>query len=214
MLYDIFLKPYESYSLLFIILEAVASLFGIMSVWYARRNSILVYPTGIISTAMYVYILFVGGVYGDAVINIYYTGMSVYGWYTWAHMRRGEEKMPITLLGKKTWVFTIGFTAANFCLFYLVLEHLTDSIVPVLDAVTTALAFSAMYLMARKKLENWAFWIVCDVISVGLYVYKGLNVTALQYFVFLVLAVSAHFEWKRLYRQQQAGKQVPADGKR
>ena len=78
LLYDIFLKPYESYSLLFIILEAIAAVFGIMSVWYARRNSILVYPTGIISTAMYVYILFVGGVYGDAVINIYYTAMSVY----------------------------------------------------------------------------------------------------------------------------------------
>ena len=116
MLYDIFLKPYESYSLLFIILEAIAAVFGIMSVWYARRNSILVYPTGIISTAMYVYILFVGGVYGDAVINIYYTAMSVYGWYTWAHMRCGEEKMPITLLGKKTWAFTVGFTAGNFCL--------------------------------------------------------------------------------------------------
>lgn len=214
MLYDIFLKPYESYSLLFIILEAIAAVFGIMSVWYARRNSILVYPTGIISTAMYVYILFVGGVYGDAVINIYYTAMSVYGWYTWAHMRCGDEKMPITLLGKKTWAFTVGFTVGNFCLFYFILEYLTDSIVPVLDAVTTALAFSAMYLMARKKLENWAFWIVCDVISIGLYVYKGLNVTALQYLVFLALAISAHFEWKRLYRIQQTEKRVRPDGTR
>ena len=122
--------------------------------------------------------------------------------------------MPITLLGKKTWAFTVGFTAGNFCLFYFILEYLTDSIVPVLDAVTTALAFSAMYLMARKKLENWAFWIVCDVISIGLYVYKGLNVTALQYLVFLALAISAHFEWKRLYRIQQTEKRGRPDGTR
>lgn len=202
MLYDFFIQPYESYSTLFIVLEAVAAFFGILSVWFARKNNILVYPTGIISTALYVYILFISGVYGDGVINIYYTGMSIYGWYTWANTKGGGTELPITRLKKKGTIFTLGFTVLNFILFYAILIH-TDSIVPTLDAITTALAFSAMYLMARKKVESWALWIACDVISVGLYVYKGLGVTSLQYFVFLILAISAHFEWVRLYRLQK-----------
>ena len=184
MLYDLFIKPYEEYSVLFILLEAVAAFFGILSVWFARKNNILVYPTGIVSTALYVYILFVSGVYGDGVINIYYTGMSLYGWYTWANVKNQGAELPITLLTRRGAFFTSGFTVS-------------------LDAVTTALAFSAMYLMARKKVESWAFWIACDVISVGLYIYKGLGVTALQYLVFLALAISAHFAWVRLYRAQQ-----------
>ena len=205
MLYDLFIKPYEDYSTLFIILEAVAAFFGILSVWFARKNNIWVYPTGIVSTALYVYILFVGGVYGDGVINIYYTGMSIYGWYTWLNAKGGGAELPITRLHRKGALFTAGFTLLNFLLFYAILIH-TDSIVPTLDAITTALAFSAMYLMARKKVENWALWIACDVISVGLYIYKGLGVTSLQYLVFLALAISAHFQWVRLYRQQQQQK--------
>lgn len=205
MLYDLFIKPYEDYSTLFIILEAVAAFFGILSVWFARKNNIWVYPTGIVSTALYVYILFVGGVYGDGVINIYYTGMSIYGWYTWLNAKGGGAELPITHLHRKGALFTAGFTLLNFLLFYAILIH-TDSIVPTLDAITTALAFSAMYLMARKKVENWALWIACDVISVGLYIYKGLGVTSLQYLVFLALAISAHFQWVRLYRQQQQQK--------
>lgn len=203
MLYDLFLKPYQDYSVLFIVLESIAAFFGILSVWFARRNDIWVYPTGILSTGLYIYILFVSGVYGDGVINIYYTAMSVYGWYTWANAKGGGAELPITRLGRKGAGFTAGFTAVNFTAFYLVLRYCTDSIVPLLDALTTALAFSAMYLMARKKVENWTFWIACDVISIGLYVYKGLGVTAVQYLIFLAIAVSAHFEWMRMYREQK-----------
>lgn len=211
MLYDLFLKPYEGYSTLFIVLEAIAAFFGIVSVWFARRNSIWVYPTGIISTALYVYILFVSGVYGDAVINIYYTAMSLYGWYVWLNVKGEGQALPITRLHRRGALFTGGFTLANFALFYIILQYYTDSIVPTLDAITTALAFSAMYLMARKKVENWAFWIACDLISVGLYIYKGLGVTALQYLIFLILAISAHFEWVRLYREQQAAQTHPGN---
>lgn len=203
MWYDLFLKPYEGYPVLFIALEAVAAFFGILSVWFARRNDIWVYPTGIVSTALYVYLLFVSGVYGDAAINIYYTSMSVYGWYTWANTKDGGAELPITRLSRKGAGFTLGFTLVNFSVFYLVLRYYTDSVVPMLDALTTALAFSAMYLMAKKKVENWVFWIVCDVISIVLYVYKGLGVTALQYLVFLAIAISAHYRWVRLYREQR-----------
>lgn len=202
MLYDLFLKPYEGYPTLFIVLEAVAAFFGILSVWFARRNDIWVYPTGIVSTGLYVYVLFVSGVYGDGVINIYYTAMSIYGWYVWANSKGGGAEIPITRLGRKSGGFTAGFTVVNFILFHQILIR-TDSIVPTLDALTTALAFSAMYLMARKKVENWAFWIACDAISIGLYLYKGLGVTTLQYLVFLALAISAHFEWMRMLREQQ-----------
>ena len=211
MLYDLFLKPYEGYSTLFIVLEAIAAFFGIVSVWFARRNNIWVYPTGIISTALYVYILFVSGVYGDAVINIYYTAMSLYGWHIWLNIKGEGQALPITWLHRRGALFTGGFTLANFALFYIILQYYTDSIVPTLDAITTALAFSAMYLMARKKVESWAFWIACDVISVGLYIYKGLGVTALQYLIFLILAISAHFEWVRLYREQQAAQAHPGN---
>ncbi|MDD4820528.1 MAG: nicotinamide riboside transporter PnuC [Flavobacteriales bacterium] len=204
-LYSWFLAPYQSYTLTSIVLEALAAVFGILSVWFAKKNNIWVYPTGIISTATYVFLLVSWGVYGDAVINVYYTVMSVYGWWVWANVRKGddEDSLSITRLSHKGWSFTLVFTVINFAIFYFILSRYTDSTVPMLDAITTALAFAAMYLMARKKVENWAMWIACDVISVGLYIYKGYGVTALQYLVFLVLAVFAHFAWVKMYNEQK-----------
>lgn len=209
-MYSWFLAPYENYTTLSIVLEALAAVFGILSVWFAKKNNIWVYPTGIISTATYVFLLVSWGVYGDAVINVYYTVMSVYGWWVWATLRKeGDgDSLRITRLSQQGWAFTGIFTVLNFLLFYFILSVYTDSTIPMLDAITTALAFSAMYLMARKKVENWAFWIVCDVISIGLYVYKGFGVTALQYLVFLVLAIFAHFAWVKMYSAQKEVKAV------
>ena len=204
-LYSWFLAPYESYTVLNIVLEAMAALFGIISVWFAKKNNIWVYPTGIISTATYVFLLVSWGVYGDAFINVYYTVMSLYGWWVWATVRKNanDDTLQITRLNKKGWTFVGVFSVVNFIIFSFILSNYTDSTIPLLDALTTALAFSAMYLMARKKVENWAMWIACDVISVGLYIYKGYGVTALQYLVFLVLAIFAHFAWVKMYNAQK-----------
>ena len=201
-IYQWFLAPYEGYTPLFIALEAMSAFFGILSVWYIKKNSILGYPTGIISTATYVYLLYEWGIYGDAVVNVYYTAMSVYGWWVWATVRTddSEDKMPITRLDKKGLAFTVAFTVGNFLLFYLVLSRYTDSTVPMIDSITTALAFGAMWLQARKKLEHWSLWIACDVLSIGLYIYKGYGITALQYAIFLVLAIAAHYSWVKMYK--------------
>ena len=201
-LYQWFLAPYEGYTPLFIFLEVMSAFFGILSVWYIKRNSIWGYPTGIISTATYVYLLYCWGIYGDAAVNVYYTLMSIYGWWVWATVRTddSQDEMPITRLDRKGLYFTLSFTIGNFLLFYLVLSRYTDSTVPLVDSVTTALAFGAMWLQARKKLEHWSLWIACDVLSIGLYIYKGYGVTAVQYVIFLVLAVMAHFDWVKMYK--------------
>lgn len=201
-IYQWFLAPYEGYTPLFIALEAMSAFFGILSVWYIKKNSILGYPTGIISTATYVYLLYEWGIYGDAVVNVYYTAMSVYGWWVWATVRTddSEDKMPITRLDKKGLAFTVAFTVGNFLLFYLVLSRYTDSTVPMIDSITTALAFGAMWLQARKKLEHWSLWIACDVLSIGLYIYKGYGITSLQYAIFLALAIAAHYSWVKMYK--------------
>lgn len=161
MLYDLFLKPYECDSTLFIVFRShrlPSSAFR--SAYGSPAGTASGYiPPASTATALYVYILFVSGVYGDAVINIYYTAMSLYGWYVWLNVKGEGQVLPITRLHRRGALFTGGFTLANFALFYIILQYYTDSIVPTLDAITTSLAFSAMYLMARKKVENWAFWI-------------------------------------------------------
>lgn len=197
--------------------EIVAAAFGVLSVWMARANNILVYPTGIVSVTLYVFICFQFALYADALINVYYLGMSIYGWYFWLHggkfqhdeiERTGalddqpepagnEEKAHIETNSFNENLRYLGATAALAVVIGLLLSEYTDSDVPWVDAVTTSLFFTAMYAMARKKIEHWIFWILGDAISIPLYLYKGLQVTAIQYVVFLVLAIWGFMSWYR-----------------
>lgn len=184
-------------------LEAVAVIFGLASVWYARQSNILVFPTGIISVVIYVYICFGAKLYADMGINAYYFVMSVYGWYTWSR-RSKADVLPITKSSVAENLVSLAIFATSFVSLWFVLTHFTDSDVPTIDAFTTAVFFVAMWLMARKKLENWTAWIIADVVSIPLYFYKGLLLTSMQYLIFLVLAIMGYIAWHNEIKSENA----------
>lgn len=178
-------------------IEIIAVFFGILSVWFARKENILVYPTGIINVLIYVYLCFFAGLYADMGINVFYFIMSVFGWYNWSRRNDQQQHIPISTLDFKQWVFYVAITASAFAIIYYVLISFTDSTVPVFDSITTSIFITGMWLMAVKKLENWLFWIVGDLMVIPLFSMKGLIFTSLQYVVFFILAVMGFIEWRR-----------------
>ncbi|VAW30187.1 Ribosyl nicotinamide transporter, PnuC-like [hydrothermal vent metagenome] len=189
-------------------MEIVAASLGVISVWYAKKANILVYPTGIVSVLLYVFICFKAQLYADMGINAYYFIFSIYGWIMWSRKNEDEEELPVTYSSRKTWLISIGvFIVSIFIIWGLLrIFKANDTVywstfVPYTDTFTTAVAILGMWLMAVKKVENWLFWIAADVVSVPLYLYKDLVFTSLQYFIFLVLAVMGYFEWRKLAKE-------------
>jgi nicotinamide mononucleotide transporter len=180
-------------------LEAVAVLTGIGSVWYSKQENILVYPVGIVSVLIYVYLAWQHKLYADSAVNFYYFVMSVYGWFNW---RRVTDKSELSI-SRSTFnghLQNFGVFALSFFILFTLLAKFTDSDVPMWDALTTAAAVTAMWLMARKKIEHWWFWLICNVISMPLYTYKGLPFTSFQFLVFTALAVSGLWSWSKKLR--------------
>ena len=177
------------------ILEIIATSFGILSVWFARKNNILVFPTGIISVLIYAYITYENKIYAETGINIYYFIMSIYGWLLWTSKNKSIKKEISYSTKIEVFLSVIVFFLFFIFLFYLL--KLTDSDVVVIDSFTTSLSLTAMLLLARRKVENWLYWIVADIIYIPLFIYKGLYITSIQYFVFLYLAIMGYKEWKR-----------------
>lgn len=194
---------YKDYPNYLIALELVAVVFGVISVLFARKNNILVYPTGLVSTILYVYILFEFQLYGDLIINFYYTIMSFLGWYLWSKTKDGEDEFPISTVNRKeilvsTLIFTITLTFV--ALVYHFFDKFTDWTAYV-DALTTGLFFVGMWLMAKRKIENWILWIIADAISIPLYFYKGLTFSSFQFILFTIIAILGYKEWKRFLQK-------------
>ncbi|UJP66107.1 nicotinamide riboside transporter PnuC [Mongoliitalea daihaiensis] len=184
-------------------LEAVAVFFGIASVFYSIKKNILVFPTGMISTIIYVYICLKYKLYADMGINAYYFGMSIYGWYLWSRPNDGKEDLPVTWLSTKGIIQSVGLFLISYGVLYTVLSNFTDSDVPYWDSFTTSSAFVGMWLMAKKKVENWIAWIITDIVSVPLYFYKGLMLTSFQFLFFTVLATIGLIEWMKTVKKMQ-----------
>lgn len=178
-------------------LEFVAVAFGIASVMLSRMENIWVYPTGIINTTVYIYLSIIGGLYAEAGVNFYYTVMSVIGWVLWAQKRAGEQVLHITQSSGREWRNALIFFFLCWAVLFLVLKNFTDSSVPMADGFASAAAYTAMWLMARKKLENWIWWGITNVASIPLYFIKGYVFTSFQYLVFLILSVLGYLEWRR-----------------
>lgn len=197
-LYDFFLSPYAEATWQDILLEVTAVIFGLLSVLFARKGNIWVYPTGIISTMIYVYICYKVGYYGDLIINIYYTMMSVYGWILWVNMSEGSP-LKITWCKRKDWVIALVITMLSmlFVVGVYIYFNKFESWLNYVDVLTTGLAFGSMWLMAKKKVENWLGWLMADVISVPLYFAKGLGFTGIQFMIFLILAWQGYQIWKK-----------------
>ncbi|WP_299434090.1 nicotinamide riboside transporter PnuC [uncultured Maribacter sp.] len=199
LIFDWIFAQYQGTATYLIVLEFVGVFFGFLSVWYSKKENILVFPTGIISTAIFVYILLVFGLLGDMLINAFYFIMSIYGWYFWTRKVDKDRYTPITKmtnLDKKYSIIMFIGTILFVSLVYFVFNKF-DSWTAYVDSFTTAIFFVGMWLMAKKKLANWIFWIIGDVISVPLYLYKGLVFTAIQYLLFTIIAVYGYKAWKK-----------------
>tara|TARA_B100002019_G_scaffold196298_1_gene169993 strand:+ start:424 stop:1062 length:639 start_codon:yes stop_codon:yes gene_type:complete len=197
--FDFLFGQYSAYTTIDIVLEITGVLFGLLSVWYAKKNSIWVYPTGMISTSIFVYLLFKWALLGDMIINAYYFIMSAYGWYYWSKREEQVIVHPITSTTKKEFKTALQFFGASLLFIFWVYQvfdkwkHWTAYV----DTLTTAIFFVGMGLMARRKIEHWLFWIVGDIISIPLYFYKGLSLTSLQYLIFTLIAIYGYRSWKK-----------------
>ena len=180
------------------LLEWIAVATGLASVWFSMKENIWVYPTGIVSVLIYVYIAFQYKLYADMGVNFYYFVMSVYGWYYWIHPKSdSRDQVAVTMNSAKENFFSAALTIGSFGILFYVLTNFTDSDVAFWDSLTTCFAILGMFLMARKKLESWVAWIITDLISIPLYFYKGLVLTSFQFLVFTAIAFGGFFAWKK-----------------
>ena len=183
------------------LLEWAGALTGILCVYLAAKQNIWNWPIAIISVIAYAIVFYKNQLYGDAGLQIYFLGTSVYGWYFWINKKEKQEKSIISL-NNKEFIVTIIATVILSLLLGLFLKKFTPTNVPYIDGFCTAVSFIAQILMTRKVLQNWAFWIFVDICYVPLYIYKNLYVTALLYIILLILAWLGHIDWKKYYKKR------------
>jgi nicotinamide mononucleotide transporter len=189
--------------------EYVAVFAGIASVWFSRKENILVYPIGLINTIIYIYISYKFHLPGEAAVNFYYTIMSFYGWYLWVKRNNQQEQvLHITYSDKEMWWYQVLFflffyISIYFSLIYLK-KYFFEGAIPWADALASASAFTGMWLMTRKKVESWYWWIITNISSIPLYFVKGLVFSSVYYFVLLIMAVFGLLEWKKRTTQHHA----------
>ncbi|HYK56908.1 MAG TPA: nicotinamide riboside transporter PnuC [Flavisolibacter sp.] len=188
------------------LLEYIAVFSGIASVWFSKKENILVYPVGLINTIIYIYLSFEYHLIGEASVNFYYTAVSIYGWVLWA--KKDKQQPPalhISFSNTRQWIdqllfFLFFYVAVYFSLVYLK-QVFASGAIPWADAFASATAYTGMWLMARKKVESWHWWIATNIASIPLYFVKGLVFTSVYYLVLLVLAFLGLAEWKQKARQ-------------
>ncbi len=183
-------------------LEWAAIVSGIVSVWFSKKENIWVYPTGLVGTILYVYLSFKGALFGEAAVNLYYTIMSIFGWWNW--LRRDQQQnriVKISFSSKNEWTHQILFFLVLFFSIYFSLVYIRNAFapeaIPWADALASASAFTGMWLMTRKKVESWYWWIITNLASIPLYFVKGYAPTSLYYSVLLILAILGLQEWKK-----------------
>jgi len=204
-IFDFLFSQYSSYSPLFIYLELFAVIMNITSVVYAKRNNILVYPTGLIGTGIFVYILLNFSLLGDTIINAYFFSMSIYGWYFWSRKKDEVFVNQVSTINRNEIKYLFILAISSLIFIYFVYEYFDkwNNWTAYVDNITTAIFFVAMWLMARRKVESWIFWIIGDIITVPLYFYKGLTISSIQYIIFLILAVLGYISWKQILNKNQ-----------
>lgn len=190
-------------------LEYIAVFAGIASVWYSRKENILVYPIGLINTIFYIYLSFKYHLPGEASVNFYYTIMSLYGWYMWMKKDKQDEVvLHITHSDNKMLLYQVLFFLFFYCSIYFALVYLKNNFfegaIPWADAFASATAFTGMWLMTRKKVESWYWWIATNIASIPLYFVKGLVFTSVYYFILLIMAFFGLIEWKRKAKYNNA----------
>lgn len=198
--FDLLFRQYSNYLTIDIILEIIGVALGLLSVVYAKKNNVLVYPTGMFSTAIYVYLLMKWSLLGDMLINTYYFIMSFYGWYYWSQKKEAIyiHRVDFTNARERQISVVLFFLSLGFIFGVYQVFDRWNNWTAYIDTLTTAIFFVGMWLMARRKVENWIFWIVGDIISIPLYFIKGLTLTSLQYLIFTIIAIFGYRAWKKI----------------
>ena len=183
-------------------IEYTAVFAGILSVWYSRKENILVYPTGLINTIFYIYLSFKGGLLGEASVNFYYTVMSVYGWILWSRKdKKHEYILQITTASRKEWLqHLLFFTCIYGIIFFLLIglkKNFAPGAIPWADALASASAFTGMWLMTKKKVESWYWWIATNIVSIPLYFVKHYVFTSVYYIILLIFAFWGLAAWRK-----------------
>lgn len=190
-------------------LELIAVIAGIASVWFSKKENILVYPVGLINTTIYIYLSFKGHLLGEASVNLYYTIMSFWGWYLWTRVDPVQEKsvLQITKSNTADWRNQIlFFLAFYFTLFFAISflkKEFAPEAIPWADALASAAAYTGMWLMAKKKVESWIWWILTNIASIPLYFIKGYTFTSVQFIVLLVIAIAGLKSWNQKANNQE-----------
>jgi len=186
--------------------EFIAVIAGIASVWFSRKENILVYPVGLINTIIYIWLSFKGDLIGEASVNFYYTVMSIYGWILWAKKDKEQHNIVhISFSDRKWWLYQSAFFAAFYMAIFLLLTYLKEDFapdaIPWADAFASATAFTGMWLMTKKKVESWYWWMATNIASIPLYFVKHYVFTSVYYLILLVMAVAGLYEWKKRAQQ-------------
>ena len=184
-------------------IELFATITSLIYLYFSIRGHILLWLFGIISSLIYVYICFKARIYADMSINAYYVIISIYGWIHWS-LKQGSKKkeLPISRLKISQSTLLLITTIILFFIIGYVLNHYTDSDVAWWDSFTTALSITATWMLARKILEHWILWIIVDGVSVGLYIYKQLDITVVLFVVYTIMAVIGFYEWKKQWKTE------------
>jgi nicotinamide mononucleotide transporter len=187
-------------------LEFIAVIAGIISVWFSRKESIWVYPTGLVNTILYVYLSIKSHLLGEASVNFYYTIMSIYGWWLWSRKdtSSGAPVLQITGNTRRDWLQQCLFFAIAYGILLAALlwakKAFAPEAIPFADAFASATAYTGMWCMARKKVASWYFWIATNLTSIPLYFVKGFMFTSVQFMVLLILAVAGLITWQQKAR--------------
>ena len=198
-IFDFFLDAYKGKEAAIIFLEAIVFVAGILSVWFAKKENIWVYPTGLLATVITVYLFLKDGLLGDMMMNVYWSAMSIYGWWNWSRTKDNKKVVQISRTNTKEKTIGVALFFATMLFNYGIYrlfdyEILTSNYI---DIFTSGLFFTAMWYMALKKLENWTLWIIADIVTVPLYAYRGWGMLSLQYLIFTLLAIQAYRAWKK-----------------
>ena len=198
--YDFFLSSYSDYSRVDIILEFLAFWFGIISVVFAKKQNILVYPTGIICTIITMYLMYKVSLLGHILVNLLYTIISFFGWWNWSRRENNDlvvkvSKFTSNDLTKSLLIFFFIVFVAYYAHDFFATNF--EGQIKELDILTSGIFVTAMWLMANKKLENWILWIIGNVITIPLYLSSDKIILSIQYVIFTILAIQAYIEWKK-----------------
>lgn len=181
--------------------EWIAVIFGVLQVLLAWRNDVLLYPAGIISTGFSIFLLAEVQLYAESILNVYYLIMSIYGWWHWIR-RKTQYRLPITQASPRQWLITVGIVSIGWGALYLVLRSYTDSDVPAWDAFVSATAWAGMWLLARRKLENWILLNISNIAAIPLLFHKQIPLYAMLTTILFVVAIFGYFNWKKMMQAQ------------